>query len=57
MSAKGIAAIIVVLVLFIAATQSLFTVDETQTVIITQLGKYIRTGKEPGLDLKIIRRI
>ena len=53
MSAKGIAAIIVVLVLFIAATQSLFTVDEAKTVIITQLGKYIRTVKEPGLDFKM----
>ena len=40
-------------VLFIAATQAVYMVDMTQQVIITQLGEYIRTNTEPGLDLKV----
>lgn len=31
---------------------SFFTVDETQTTIVTQLGKYIRSVTEPGLYVK-----
>ena len=31
----------------------LFTIDETEQAIITQLGKYVRTVTEPGLNFKI----
>ncbi len=47
----GLAAII--LLGAIVAALSLFTVNETDQVIITQLGKYVRTVKDPGLHFKI----
>ncbi len=53
MSAKGLIIIVALVAAVIAANGSFFTVDETQTVIITQMGKYIRTVKEAGLHLKI----
>ncbi len=53
MSAKGLAIIGILLAIIIAGTATFLTVDETETVIITQLGKYIRTVEEPGLEVKI----
>jgi len=53
MSAKSVTSIAVVLAIVILGSASVFTIDETQTVIITQLGKYIRTVKDPGLHMKI----
>jgi membrane protease subunit HflC len=32
---------------------SVFTVDETEQAIVTQLGKYVRTVTEPGLNFKV----
>ncbi len=45
--------ILLVVAAVIIATTTLYSVDETQQVIITQLGKYKRTVTEPGLKLKI----
>ncbi len=47
--------IIIVLIVIISAvlTTSLFTVDETEQVIVTQLGKFVREVKQPGLHFKI----
>ena len=52
MNAKRIfiAALLIVLVF---ARTAFFTVDETQTTIVTQFGKYIRSVTEPGLYFKI----
>ena len=49
---KIIIPIIVLLLIAIVASASLFTVDETQQAIVTELGKYVRTISEPGLHVK-----
>lgn len=48
----AVAAVIILagLVLFAG---SVFTIDETEQVIVTQLGKYVKTVTEPGLNFKI----
>ncbi|MBX6741633.1 MAG: protease modulator HflC [Acetobacteraceae bacterium] len=43
----------VVLVLFLAAVSSLFAVQQTQQVLITQFGEPIRMVREPGLHWKL----
>ena len=53
MKPKIIALIFIVMVAAIILSGSVFTVDETRQVIVTQLGKYVRTVTEPGLDFKI----
>lgn len=53
MRPKIIASIFVVMMAAIILSGSAFTVDETRQVIITQLGKYVRTITEPGLNFKI----
>jgi len=53
MNIKKGALIILLLIILIGASTSLFTVDETQTTIVTQFGKYIRSATEPGLYFKI----
>jgi len=53
MNQKIIIAIVLLVVIVIALAGSLFTVDETEQAIVTQLGKYVRTVKEPGLSFKI----
>lgn len=45
--------IILLVIILIGVNMALFTVDETNLAIITQLGKYVRTVKEAGLHLKI----
>lgn len=52
MNTKRIAIIVLLIVLVLART-SFFTVDETETTIVTQFGKYIRSVTEPGLNFKI----
>lgn len=34
-------------------SQSLFMVDMTEQVIVTQMGEYVRSSDEPGLDMKL----
>ena len=46
-------AIVLVLLVGVVLSGALFTIDETEQVIITQLGKYVRTVSEPGLNFKI----
>jgi membrane protease subunit HflC len=49
-------AIIVIAIIVIAAAVlalSLFTVDETEQAIVTQLGKFVKEVKQPGLHFKI----
>jgi len=53
MSRKIIIAIILLIVIVILLAGSVFTVDETEQAIVTQLGKYIRTVTEPGLHFKV----
>ena len=43
----------VLFVVIIVASLSVFMVDETEQVIITQLGKYVKSVTEPGLNFKI----
>ncbi len=44
---------IVALVALILLTDGFFTVDETEQVIVIQLGRFIREVRDPGLHLKI----
>ncbi len=53
MNPKMIPVIVVIVVAIVVATGVLFTVDEKEQAIITQLGEYVRTIKEPGLNYKI----
>ncbi|HUU51030.1 MAG TPA: protease modulator HflC [Nitrospinota bacterium] len=53
MNIKKGALIILLLIILIGGSASLFTVDETQTTIVTQFGKYIQSATEPGLYFKI----
>lgn len=53
MKTKKIQWIIWVFVLIIVFSQILFTLDETETAIITQFGEFIRTVDTPGLHAKV----
>jgi len=53
MSPKLITILVLAVLAVFLFSQSLFTVDETEQVIVTQLGKYVRTVPDPGLYLKI----
>jgi membrane protease subunit HflC len=51
---KNLAFFFVIIVLIaVALATSVFTVDETEQAIVTQLGKFVREVKEPGLHFKI----
>jgi membrane protease subunit HflC len=52
MSRIGIAAIAAVIVLLVLADSTLFTVDQTEQVLITQFGQPVRVIRDPGLHLK-----
>ena len=52
MNQKLIIPIAVAVVIVILIGASLFTVQETEQAIITQLGKFIRDVNEPGLHFK-----
>lgn len=53
MNRKIVIAIVLVIVIVIVLAGSLFTVDEKEQAIVTQLGKYVRTVSEPGLGFKV----
>jgi len=53
MNQKLIIVIVALIVIGIFCAASLFTVDETEQAIVTQLGKYVKTITEPGLNFKI----
>ena len=53
MSQKIIIGIVLLVVIVIVLAAALFTVDETEQAIVTQLGKFARTVTKPGLHFKI----
>jgi modulator of FtsH protease HflC len=53
MSPKAIAPLVIVVIAALLFSVSIFTVDETEQAIVTQLGKYVKTASEPGLHFKI----
>ena len=50
---KIIIAGVLLIVIVIVLAGSLFMIDETEQAIVTQLGKYVRTVAEPGLNFKV----
>jgi membrane protease subunit HflC len=53
MSKKIIIPIVLLIVILIVLAGAMFTVDEIEQAIVTQLGKYVRTVSEPGLHFKV----
>jgi membrane protease subunit HflC len=52
----NIKAVVIIVIILIAAgllALSIFTVDETEQAIVTQLGKFVREIKQPGLHFRI----
>jgi modulator of FtsH protease HflC len=53
MSKNLVFIIVIIALVVIVLSTSIFTVDETEQAIVTQLGKFVREVKEPGLHFKI----
>jgi membrane protease subunit HflC len=53
MNKKLISVVVFVAIIALALGTSLFTVDETEQAIVTQLGKFVKEVKQPGLYFKI----
>ncbi len=53
MNKKLIVGILIIVIIAAGLATSLFTVDETEQAIVTQLGKFVREVKQPGLYFKI----
>jgi membrane protease subunit HflC len=53
MNTKLIGMIIIIVIITATLAASLFTVDETEQVIVTQLGKFVREVKQPGLHFRV----
>ena len=53
MNKKVIVIIVIIAIVIAALATSMFTVDETEQAILTQLGKFVREVKKPGLHFKI----
>jgi len=53
MNPKLIIGILIIVIIAAALATSLFTVDETEQAIVTQLGRFVREVKQPGLHFKI----
>ena len=53
MNKKLISMIVIIAIIAVALSASLFTIDETEQAILTQLGKFVKEIKEPGLHFKI----
>lgn len=53
MSPKTILPLVIVAVAVFLISLSVYTVDETEQAIVTQLGKYVKTASKPGLHVKI----
>jgi membrane protease subunit HflC len=53
MNSKLIGTIVLVVIIIVGLATSLFTIDETELAIVTQLGKFIREVKQPGLHFRI----
>ena len=55
MNNKGLTVllILIALVVLLVLPQAVFIIEETEQALVLQLGQYIRTVKEPGLNFKI----
>ncbi len=53
MNKKLVGMIVIIVIIAVVMYASLFTVDETEQAIVTQLGKFIKEVKQPGLHFKI----
>jgi len=53
MNEKVIVIIAIIVITAVVLAFSLFTVDETEQAIVTQLGKFVKEVKQPGLHFKI----
>jgi len=53
MNKKLIVGILIIVIIAAGLATSLFTVDETEQAIVTQLGKFVKEVKQPGLHFKI----
>ena len=53
MNGKVIVVIAIIVITAAVLAASLFSVDETEQAIVTQLGKFVKEVKEPGLHFKI----
>lgn len=53
MNKNGAFIIVIVVVIATVLAMSVFTVDETEQAILTQLGKFVREVKQPGLHFKV----
>lgn len=55
MNNKIISAVVMIVVvgLLMVFALSMYTIDETEQAIVTQLGKWVKTIREPGLNFKI----
>jgi len=53
MNKQLISVIVFIVILAVVLPASLFTVDETEQAIVTQLGKFVREVKQPGLHFRI----
>ena len=52
MKKRTITIIVIVAVALIVLSQAFYTVDQTQSALVVQLGKPVKVVKEPGLNLK-----
>ncbi|MHC4691707.1 MAG: protease modulator HflC [Planctomycetota bacterium] len=53
MNIKIILVLVIILIIAALLAFSMFTVDETEQAIVTQLGKFVRDVNQPGLHFKI----
>lgn len=53
MNKKLVGMIVIVVIIVVVLSASLFTIDETEQAIVTQLGKFVKAVKQPGLHFKI----
>lgn len=53
MNKQLISVIVLIVIIAVVLSTSLFTVDETEQAIVTQLGKFVREVKQPGLHFRV----
>jgi membrane protease subunit HflC len=53
MNRKLVIMIVLIVIVAVVLATSLFTVDETEQAIVTQLGKFVREVQQPGLHFRI----
>ena len=53
MNGKIIVVIAIIVITTVVLPASLFPVDETEQAIVTQLGRFVKEVKQPGLHFKI----